>query len=410
MAIDKETALQYHRDHVGKIALAETVECRDRHELALVYTPGVAFPCKEIEAAPEDAYAYTSKGNLVAVVSNGTAVLGLGDIGGQASMPVMEGKCLLFKMFADVDALPICITPKDPDEVTTLVKHLEPTFGGVNLEDIKAPECFVIEERLKRDLDIPVFHDDQHGTAIVCAAGLINALKLAGKTFDEIRICMNGAGAAGIAVAKMIVALGTPIENITMCDSRGPITVSRKEEAGPYKGQFARDVPFATLAEAMEGTDVFIGVSVADCVTPDMLTSMADRPIAFTMANPNPEIAYDLAHECRPDLLLATGRSDYPNQVNDLLAFPGVFRGALDCRAREINEAMKVAAAQAIAAIITADELRADHFIPSALDRKVARAVALAVAKAAMDSRVARQPLDLAAYAAALPQRIQDRE
>ncbi len=408
MAIDKNAALQYHREHVGKIALARTVSCRDREELALVYTPGVAFPCQEIAARPEEAYAYTSKGNLVAVVSNGTAVLGLGDIGGQASMPVMEGKCLLFKMFADVDAFPICVTPKAPDDVAALVEHLEPTFGGVNLEDIKAPECFQIEERLRKTLDIPVFHDDQHGTAIVCAAGLMNALKLAGKDIESVRVCMNGAGAAGLAVAKMIVAMGAPKEHIVVCDSRGPITKARGESVGPYKAEFAQDADLRTLADAMAGADVFIGVSVADCVTPDMLRSMADRPIAFTMANPNPEIAYDLARASRPDLLLSTGRSDYPNQVNNLLAFPGVFRGALDTRASEINEAMKLAAAKAIAGVIADDELNPDYFIPSALDRRVARAVARAVAQAAMDSGAARRPLDADAYAAELEKRLPD--
>ena len=398
MASNKEEALQYHRDHVGKIALARTVPCRDRQELALVYTPGVAFPCKEIEAQPEDAYAYTSKGNLVAVVSNGTAVLGLGAIGAQASMPVMEGKAILFKMFADVDAFPVCVTPTDPQEIIDLVSKLEPTFGGVNLEDIAAPECFIVEERLKQDLNIPVFHDDQHGTAIVTAAGLINALRLVEKSFENIRVAMNGAGAAGIAVGKMLVALGTPKENIVMCDSRGPITTARAESVGPYKAQFASDVPLETLAAAMAGVDVFIGVSAADCVTPEMIKSMADRPIAFTMANPNPEIAYDLAMECRPEILLSTGRSDYPNQVNNLLAFPGVFRGALDTLSSDINEPMKVAAAHAIASLIPPHELTPENFIPSALNPLVAREVAWAVAKAAMESGVARKQVELDPY------------
>lgn len=408
MATDKDIALEYHRERVGKIALANTIVCRDRQELALVYTPGVAYPCKEIEADPADAYTYTSKGNLVAVVSNGTAVLGLGHIGALASMPVMEGKCLLFKMFGDVDALPICVTPTDPDEVADVVEKLEPAFGGVNLEDIKAPECFMVEDRLRRSLSIPVFHDDQHGTAIVVAAGLINALKIVGKDLDGIRVVMNGAGAAGIAVAKMIVALGTPEDHIVMCDSRGPITKARMLEVGPYKAQFAQSVPYTTLSEAMAGADVFIGVSVADCVTPEMLASMTDRPIAFTMANPNPEIRYDLAKASRPDIVLATGRSDYPNQANNVLAFPGLFRGALDTQSREINEPMKVAAARAIADVIAGTELSSDYFIPSALDPRVARAVAWAVAQAAMESGAARKPVDLDAYRRELDERLPD--
>ena len=408
MAIDKDSALRYHRDHVGKIALARTVQCRSREELALVYTPGVAFPCKEIEARPDDAYVYTSKANLVAVVSNGTAVLGLGNIGGQASMPVMEGKCILFKAFADVDAFPICVTPTDPERVVGLVKELAPTFGGVNLEDIKAPECFIIEERLKRELDIPVFHDDQHGTAVVTAAGLINALKLVGKSFEQISVVMNGAGAAGIAVAKMLLALGVSSDRIIMCDSRGPITTDRADSVGPYKAQFARDVPSRSLAEAMEGADVFVGVSAADCVTPEMLCCMADKPIAFTMANPDPEIQPELAKACRPDLLLATGRSDTPNQVNNLLAFPGVFRGALDTRSSDINETMKVAAARAIARLVPSHELAPENFIPSPLNPLVAREVAAAVAAAAMDSGVARRELDPVPYRRELLVRLTD--
>ena len=410
MAIDKDSALKYHRDHVGKIALARTVQCRDRDELALVYTPGVAFPCKEIEAHPDDGYIYTSKGNLVAVVSNGTAVLGLGNIGARASVPVMEGKCILFKAFADVDAFPICVTPTEPERVVSLVKEMEPTFGGVNLEDIKAPECFVVEERLKQELDIPVFHDDQHGTAIVTAAGLINALQLVGKSAGEIRVAMNGAGAAGIAVAKMLLALGVARDRIIMCDSRGPITAARAGSVGPYKAQFARDVPFGSLQEAMKGADVFIGVSAADCVTPEMLRAMADKPIAFTMANPNPEIRPDLAKACRPDILLATGRSDSPNQVNNLLAFPGVFRGSLDTLASDINEAMKLAAAQAIARLVPSHELAPDNFIPSALNPLVAREVACAVANAAMESAVARRQVDLASYRRELLIRLTERQ
>jgi len=278
----------------------------------------------------------------------------------------------------------------------------------VNLEDMKAPECFMVEDRLRRSLSIPVFHDDQHGTAIVAAAGLINALKIVDKDFGGLRVVMNGAGAAGIAVAKMIVALGTPEDHIIMCDSRGPITKARMLEVGPYKAQFAQGVPYTTLAEAMSGADVFIGVSVADCVTPEMLVSLADRPIAFTMANPNPEIRHDLAKASRSDIVLATGRSDYPNQVNNVLAFPGLFRGALDTQASEIDEPMKGAAARAIADVIPAGELSSDYFIPSALNPNVARAVAWAVAKAAMESGVARKPVDLAAYRRELHERLTD--
>jgi len=405
MAIKKDEALEFHRQHVGKIALARKVKCADPHELALVYTPGVAFPCMEISEDTARVYDYTSKGNLIAVVTDGSAVLGLGDIGPHAGMPVMEGKAILFKQFGDVDALPICLAASESGQIVDIVAAMEPCIGGVNLEDISAPRCFEIERGLKERLSIPIFHDDQHGTAIVVAAGMVNALRMVGKRFDDVHIVMNGAGAAGIAVAKMLLSLGARRDRLTLCDSRGPITTARGD-LNPFKRPFARDVRAASLAQLLEDADVFIGVSVADSVTCEMLRAMNDRPIVFAMANPNPEILPELAQQTRTDVLIATGRSDYPNQVNNLLAFPGVFRGALDVRASDINEEMKKAAAHAIASIIPQAELCSERFIPSALNPRVAPAVAAAVAQAAMDSGVAQRKVDTDRYSAEVARRL----
>jgi malate dehydrogenase (oxaloacetate-decarboxylating)(NADP+) len=416
----KEDALEYHaRGQPGKIKVVPTKPCLTQWDLSLAYTPGVAYPCKEIQTSPEDAYRYTAKANLVAVVSNGTAVLGLGDIGPLAGKPVMEGKAILFKRFADIDVFDIELATHDPQEVIRTVQLLEPTFGGVNLEDIKAPECFLIEETLRRTLSIPVFHDDQHGTAIISSAALVNALELVGKKIEDVRVVFNGAGAAGIACANLYVLMGVRPENILFCDSLGVVYKGRERGMNPYKAAYAWDTSLRTLAEAMRGADVFVGVSAGNCVTAEMIRSMADRPIVFAMANPDPEITYEEARAARGDVVMATGRSDYPNQVNNVLGFPFIFRGALDARARSINDEMKLAAAHALAALARADvpdavqrayggadfQFGPDYIIPKPFDPRILMWVAPAVARAAMESGVARKPLDLDEYRLALEAR-----
>lgn len=389
-----QEALQMHRRNHGKLSVVSKVQVRDLTDLSRAYSPGVAEPCRRIHDNPEDVYTYTIKGNLVAVVSDGTAVLGLGDIGPEAAMPVMEGKALLFKSFGGVDAFPVCVATKDPEEIIKLVKFLEPTFGGVNLEDISAPRCFEIERRLKAETNIPIFHDDQHGTAIVTAAGLINAAKVVGKRPEDMAVVVNGAGASGMAVSKLLMKLG--VRDLTLCDTKGAIYEGRPEGMNPYKEEIARvtnrSLTRGGLADVIKGADVFVGLSQANQVTPEMVQSMARDPIIFAMANPTPEIMPEdaLAAGAR---VVGTGRSDYPNQVNNVLAFPGVFRGALDTRASDINEEMKVAAAHAIASLVAPSELAPDYVIPQTFDRRVAPAVAAAVAQAAIDTGVARMPV-----------------
>jgi malate dehydrogenase (oxaloacetate-decarboxylating)(NADP+) len=339
----------------GKIEVVSTKPCATQRDLALAYTPGVAIPCLEIQANPSDAYKYTAKGNLVAVISNGTAVLGLGDIGAMAGKPVMEGKGVLFKRFADVDVFDLEIDTHDPEEVIKIVKALEPTFGGINLEDIKAPECFHIEETLKKMMNIPVFHDDQHGTAIISGAGLVNALEIVGKKIDQVKVVFSGAGAAGIACAKFYVTLGVKRENLILCDTKGVVYKGRKDGMNPYKEAFAVDTKARTLADAIKGADVFAGVSAKGVMTKDMVKSMARDPIIFAMANPDPEITPEDAFDARKDVVVATGRSDYPNQVNNVLGFPFIFRGALDVMASTINDEMKLAASHALAALAKED-------------------------------------------------------
>jgi malate dehydrogenase (oxaloacetate-decarboxylating)(NADP+) len=419
--IRPEDALDYHAGPpAGKLSIVPTKPCRTQRDLSLAYSPGVAIPCKEIERDPSLAYKYTAKGNLVAVVSNGTAVLGLGNIGAQASKPVMEGKAVLFKRFADIDVFDIELATEDPQEVIRACQLLEPTFGGINLEDIKAPECFVIEEELKRTLKIPVFHDDQHGTAIISGAALLNALELVGKRIEEIRMVINGAGASAIACAEHYIRLGVRRENIIMCDSKGVLYKGRKEGMNPYKERFAQDTPLRTLAEAMRGADVFIGLSVANCVTGEMLRTMADRPIVFAMANPDPEIPYEEAKRARPDVIMATGRSDYPNQVNNVLGFPFIFRGALDVRATAINDEMKMAATRALAALAKQDvpdsvrraygveemAFGPDYIIPKPFDPRVLIWESAAVAEAAMRTGVAQQPVNIEEYKEQLARRL----
>ncbi|TET72753.1 MAG: NADP-dependent malic enzyme, partial [Candidatus Aminicenantes bacterium] len=409
----KEEALEYHsRGRKGKIEVCSTKPCFTQRDLSLAYTPGVAEPCREIEKSPEEAYTYTAKGNLVAVVSNGTAVLGLGNIGALAGKPVMEGKGVLFKRFADIDVFDIEIDSEDPDEVIKVVKLLEPTFGGINLEDIKAPECFKIEETLIKELNIPVFHDDQHGTAIISGAGLLSALEVQKKQIDKVRIVMNGAGASGIAIANFYVELGVKHENIIMCDSKGVIYKGREEGMNPYKEKYAQETNLRILAEAMKGADVFVGVSVADVVTKEMIASMNERPIVFAMANPDPEIKYEDAISVRKDLIMATGRSDYPNQVNNVLGFPFIFRGALDVRATAINMKMKIAASYALADLAKEDvpdsviqaygnqkiKFGPDYIIPKPFDPRVLIWEASAVARAAMETGVAQKQIDIEQY------------
>ncbi|MDM5330732.1 malic enzyme-like NAD(P)-binding protein [Neobacillus sp. CF12] len=391
----REEALHMHRINKGKLESKSKVPVRNAKDLSLAYSPGVAEPCKDIYEKPETVYEYTMKGNMVAVVTDGTAVLGLGNIGPEAALPVMEGKAVLFKSFAGVDAFPICLNTTDVEKIIETVKLLEPTFGGVNLEDIAAPNCFVIEERLKKETNIPVFHDDQHGTAIVTAAGLVNALKLIGKKITEIKVVANGAGAAGIAIIKLLHSYG--VRDIIMCDTKGAIYEGRPNGMNDVKAEVAkftnRDNLTGSLADVIKGADVFIGVSVAGALTKEMVASMNKDSIIFAMANPNPEIMPDIAKEAGARVV-GTGRSDFPNQVNNVLAFPGIFRGALDVRATHINEEMKVAAVEAIASLINESELNEDYVIPAPFDPRVAPAVAAAVAKAAMETGVARIKVD----------------
>jgi len=387
----REEALHMHREHKGKLESKSKVTVKNAKDLSLAYSPGVAEPCKMIYDKPETVYEYTMKGNMVAVVTDGTAVLGLGNIGPEAALPVMEGKAILFKSFAGVDAFPICLDTTDIDEIVETVKRLEPVFGGVNLEDIAAPNCFVIEEKLKKEMNIPVFHDDQHGTAIVTAAGLVNALKLVGKEMSEIKVVASGAGAAGIAIIKLLYNFG--VRDIIMCDSKGAIYEGRPFGMNKVKSEVAkytnRDKAAGSLADVIKDADVFIGVSVEGALTKEMVQSMKKDPIIFAMANPNPEIMPQDAKAAGAKVI-GTGRSDFPNQVNNVLAFPGIFRGALDVRATHINEKMKQAAVHAIAGLIDEHELNADYVIPRPFDPRVAPAVAAAVAKAAMETGVAR--------------------
>jgi malate dehydrogenase (oxaloacetate-decarboxylating)(NADP+) len=415
---NKREALEYHSTgRKGKIEVIATKPCLTSRDLSLAYSPGVAEPCLEIEKNPKDAYEYTAKGNLVAVVSNGTAVLGLGDIGALASKPVMEGKGVLFKRFADVDVYDIELDTKDPEEVVRTVKLLEPTFGGINLEDFKAPECFYIEEQLKEQMNIPVFHDDQHGTAIIANAGLLNALEIIGKDIGKIRIVVNGAGAAGIACANMALTLGAKQENMILCDSKGVIYKGRTEGMNPYKERLATESSVRTLEEAMEGADVFFGVSAKDAVTPEMVASMAKDPVIFAMANPDPEILPSVALNVRDDVIIGTGRSDFPNQVNNVLCFPFLFRGALDTHATAINDEMKMAAVKALANLAKEDvpdsvikaygntkfSFGRDYLIPKPFDPRVLLHVAPAVAQAAIDSGVAQtQIADMVKYTESL--------
>ncbi|NQD68511.1 NAD-dependent malic enzyme [Bacillus haikouensis] len=391
----REEALHMHRVNKGKLESKSKVEVRNAEDLSLAYSPGVAEPCKVIYDKPETVYDYTMKGNMVAVVSDGTAVLGLGNIGPEASLPVMEGKAVLFKSFAGVDAFPICLNTTDVDKIVETVKLLEPTFGGVNLEDIAAPNCFEIEERLKKETNIPVFHDDQHGTAIVTVAGLVNALKIVGKKMSEIKVVANGAGAAGIAIIKLLYRYG--VRDIIMCDSKGAIYEGRSRGMNSIKDEVAkftnRDRIEGGLSDVLKDADVFIGVSVAGALTEEMVSSMKEDPIIFAMANPVPEIMPELAKAAGAKVV-GTGRSDFPNQVNNVLAFPGIFRGALDVRATHINEKMKQAAVEAIAGLISESELNADYVIPGPFDKRVAPAVAAAVAKTAMETGVARLKID----------------
>lgn len=391
----REEALHMHLINKGKLELKSKVQVRNAKDLSLAYSPGVAEPCKDIYENTDKVYDYTTKGNMVAIVSDGTAVLGLGNIGPEAALPVMEGKAVLFKSFAGVDAFPICLNTTDVEKIIETVKLLEPTFGGVNLEDIAAPNCFIIEERLKREANIPVFHDDQHGTAIVTTAGLVNALKLVGKKMTEIKVVANGAGAAGIAIIRLLHNYG--VRNIIMCDTKGAIYEGRPQGMNAVKDKVAKftnlNKVHGSLKDVIKGADVFIGVSAAGSLTKEMVSSMNTDPIIFAMANPDPEIMPDLAKEAGAKVV-GTGRSDFPNQVNNVLAFPGIFRGALDVRATNINEAMKVAAVEAIAGLIREDELNADYVIPGPFDTRVAPAVAAAVAKAAMDTGVARLKVD----------------
>ena len=391
----REEALHMHRLNQGKLETVSKVPVRNAVDLSLAYSPGVAEPCKDIYDKPETVYDYTMKGNTVAVISDGTAVLGLGNIGPEAAMPVMEGKAVLFKSFAGVDAFPICLKTTDVDKIVETVKLLEPTFGGVNLEDIAAPNCFEIEERLKKEMNIPVFHDDQHGTAIVTVAGLVNALRLVNKSMSEIKVVANGAGAAGIAIIKLLYSYG--VRDIIMCDTKGAIYEGRSTGMNDTKEQVAkvtnRNKVSGPLESVIENADVFIGVSAAGALTKEMVSSMNRDAIIFAMANPDPEIMPEDAKAAGAKVV-GTGRSDFPNQVNNVLAFPGIFRGALDVRATHINEKMKVAAVQAIAGLIQEDELNEDYVIPAPFDARVAPAVAAAVAKAAMETGVARINVD----------------
>ncbi|WP_143415376.1 malic enzyme-like NAD(P)-binding protein [Geobacillus sp. E263] len=392
----REKSLLVHQQAKGKLRVDVKVSVENVNDLSVIYSPGVAEPCKAIHANPESIYDYTMKGNFVAVVSDGSAVLGLGNIGASASMPVMEGKAALFKAFAGIDAVPLCINTNDPEQIIQTVKLLEPTFGGINLEDIAAPNCFLIEERLKQELSIPVFHDDQHGTAIVIAAGLTNALKVAQKRLSDCKVVVNGAGAAGIAVAKLLLSMG--VDDLILCDSKGAIYENRPHGMNEIKESLAkvtnRNRVQGSLKEVIKGADIFIGVSVAGALTQEMVRSMNDNPIVFALANPVPEIMPEDA-KAAGAAVVATGRSDLPNQVNNVLAFPGVFKGALQVRASEINEEMKLAAADAIANLISPEELTSDYVIPNPFDKRVVDAVADAVARAAIRTGVARKTVEI---------------
>ena len=400
-------ALKYHQyPQPGKTTVLPTKPYVTQQDLSLAYSPGVAFPCLEIEKNPSDAYRYTNRGNLVGVVSNGTAVLGLGNIGALAGKPVMEGKALLFKIFAGIDAFDIEINEEDPDKMVEIVKALEPTFGGINLEDIKAPESFKIEARLKEECEIPIMHDDQHGTAIISGAALINAVEIQGKRLEDIKLVVNGAGAAAISCTRLYIRLGVRRENVIMCDSKGVLRMDRTD-INEQKREFATSADIHTLEEAIVGADVFVGLSVADVLTPTMMMTMADRPVIFALANPNPEINYELAMSTRSDIIMATGRSDYPNQVNNVLGFPYIFRGALDVQSTAINEEMKISATYAIAQLAkepVPEEVKKiypkenlvfgrDYILPKAFDSRLLYTVAPAVAKAAMMTGVARSPI-----------------
>lgn len=389
-----EDALELHRSHRGKLAVTSKVPLADAKDLSLAYSPGVAEPCKEIAKDPALSYELTNRGNMVAVVSDGTAVLGLGDIGPEAALPVMEGKAILFKSFAGVDAFPICLATKEVAEIVQAVKWLAPTFGGINLEDISGPRCFEVESRLQQALDIPVFHDDQHGTAVVCLAALSNALKVVGKEIGAVRIVINGAGAAGISIAKLLYSAGADWANIKVCDKRGLLYPGQNPQ-NRYMEEIASLTnshgATGTLADVIDGADVFIGVSAANLVTPEMVRSMASQSIVFSLANPVPEIMPEAARAAGA-AVVGTGRSDYPNQINNILGFPGIFRGALDVRAARIDEAMQVAAARAIAALIDESELAPDYIIPKPFDRRVVPNVAWAVALAAIENGLAREP------------------
>ncbi|MCC7498375.1 MAG: NADP-dependent malic enzyme [Bryobacterales bacterium] len=421
MLIRKEDALEYHAaEPAGKVSVVSTKPCSTQRDLSLAYTPGVAVPCLEIERDPALVYKYTAKANLVAVVTNGTAVLGLGNIGAAAGKPVMEGKGVLFKRFADIDVFDIELNTKDPKEIIRACQLMEPTFGGINLEDIKAPECFEIEQELKRTMNIPVFHDDQHGTAIISGAALLNALEIVGKRADQVRVVFNGAGASGIACAEHYMRLGVRHENILMCDTNGVLYQGRTKGMNEFKQRFAQHTDRRTLADALVGADVFFGLSAANCVTPEMLKQMAPDPIVFAMANPDPEIPYDVAVAARPDVIMATGRSDFPNQVNNVLGFPFIFRGALDVRAIAINDEMKLAATRALAALAKEDvpdavrrayavehmQFGREYIIPTPFDSRVLIWVASAVAQAAMETGVARQAVDLDQYRERLQRRL----
>jgi malate dehydrogenase (oxaloacetate-decarboxylating)(NADP+) len=417
----REEALAFHLEPTpGKFEIQATVPMTTQRDLSLAYSPGVAVPCEEIAANPELAYDYTNKGNLVAVISNGTAVLGLGNLGALGSKPVMEGKAVLFKRFADVNSIDIELDTEDPEEFIKAVRLMGPTFGGINLEDIKAPECFIIEQTLKEQLDIPVFHDDQHGTAVICAAGLINALHISGKKLEDCRIVLNGAGAAGIACIELLKSMGARPENCIACDTKGVIYQGRTDGMNQWKSAHAVKTDLRTLEEAMKGADVFIGVSVKGAVTQDMVASMADNPVIFAMANPDPEITPEEAHEVRVDAIVATGRSDYPNQVNNVLGFPYLFRGALDVHARAINDEMKIACAEALAELARADvpdevamaygrklTFGRDYIIPTPFDPRLIHTVPPAVAKACMRTGAARRPIvDMDAYQQSLAARM----
>ena len=419
----KKRALEYHQldNKPGKLEVVASKPCVTSDDLSLAYSPGVAHPVLEIADTPEDAYKYTNRGNLVAVVSNGTAILGLGSRGALASKPVMEGKGVLFKRFADIDVFDIELDTKDPKKIIDIVKTMQPTFGGVNLEDIGAPDCFEIEQTLIKECDIPVFHDDQHGTAIIATAGLMNAAEIQGKKMEDLKIVVNGAGAAGISCSKMFIAAGAKKENLLLLDSKGVIYEGRAERMTQEKVEFAVKTDKRTLAEAVKDADVFMGLSVADCLTPEMLKTMAPNPIIFAMANPNPEIKPDLAHATRDDIIMGTGRSDYPNQVNNVLGFPFIFRGALDVRASGISEGMKMAAAKALAELAkqpVPDEVRAaygrdftfgkEYVVPKPFDPRVIEWEAVAVAKAACEEGLAKEPItDWDAYRETLKKRME---